>query len=178
MTRGESLSRSHTQRSSRVDLAARNWSEAVTIEGNVDDLEAAWVEVHASRRVTGAAAITAAILFLGMAGFQVALALGVPLGQHVLGGRNSGTLPNRLRLASAVAAVILVGAAIVVLARAAVIGFPVEAAGLLVPACWVIAGYMALNTLGNVKSTSRLERTVFAAMTAVLAVLCGYVALS
>jgi hypothetical protein len=113
-----------------------------------------------------------------MAAFQVALALGAPLGQHVLGGRNAGTLPNRLRLASAIAAAILVGAAIVVLARAAVIDWPAAATGLLVPACWVIAGYMALNTLGNLKSTSRLERTVFAAVTAVLAVLCGYVALA
>jgi hypothetical protein len=33
------------------------------------------------------------------------------------------------------------------------------------------------NTLGNVTSKSRFERTVLAATTAVLAVLCGYVAL-
>ncbi|MEO8273467.1 MAG: hypothetical protein ABI620_05340 [Chloroflexota bacterium] len=124
-----------------------------------------------------AAAVLAAILFVGMAGFQMALALGAPLGQHVLGGRSPGTLPGRLRIASALAAVILAVAAVIVLARAAVIGWPAEAVGLLAPACWVIAGYMALNTLGNLKSTSRLERTVFAAMTAILAILCGFVAL-
>lgn len=124
-----------------------------------------------------AAAVLAAILFVGMAGFQMALALGAPLGQHVLGGRSPGTLPGRLRIASALAAVILAVAAVIVLARAAVIGWPAEAAGFLAPACWVIAGYMALNTLGNLKSTSRLERTVFAAMTAILAILCGFVAL-
>ena len=61
--------------------------------------------------------------------------------------------------------------------RACVIGWPVETAGLLGPACWVIVGYMVLNTLGNLKSKSRLERTIFAAMTAMLAILCGYVAL-
>ena len=128
--------------------------------------------------MTGAAAVVAAILFLGMASFQVALALGAPLGQHVLGGRTVGALSPRLRLASAVAAAILAGAAVIVLARSAIIGWPVEAVGLLTPACWVIAGYMALNTLGNLKSTSRIERTVFAALTAVLAILCGYVALT
>lgn len=128
--------------------------------------------------MTGAVATTAAILFLGMAAFQVALALGAPLGEHVLGGRSAGTLPTRLRVASALAAVILTGAAVIVLARSAVIGWPVEAVGLLAPACWVIAGYMALNTLGNLKSTSRLERTLFAAATADLAILCGYVALT
>jgi hypothetical protein len=127
--------------------------------------------------VIGAAALAAAGLFVGMALFQVALALGAPMGQHVLGGRNAGTLPNRLRVISGIAAVILLAAAIVVLARAGVIGWPAEAAGLLAPACWIIAGYMALNTLGNLRSTSRLERTVFTAMTAVLAILCAYVAL-
>lgn len=128
--------------------------------------------------MTAAAAIAAAILFSGMAAFQTALALGAPLGQHVLGGRAAGTLSTRLRVASAIAAVILVGAAIVVLARSAINGLPGEVGGLLAPACWVIAGYMALNTLGNLRSTSHLERTGFAATTAVLAILSGYVALS
>ena len=125
----------------------------------------------------GAAGAVAAVLFLGMAGFQVALALGAPLGQHVLGGRNAGALPGRLRVVSAIAALILIGAAVIVLARAGVIGWPSTAAGLLAPVCWVIAGYMVLNTLGNLRSTSRVERTVFAAITAALAILCGYVAL-
>jgi hypothetical protein len=128
--------------------------------------------------MTAAAAITAAILFVGMAGFQVALALGAPLGQHVLGGRTSGVLSTRLRAASAGAAVILAGAAAIVLGRSAIIGWPVDAGGLLVAACWVVAGYMALNTLGNLKSTSRFERSVFAPATALLAILCGFVALS
>ena len=128
--------------------------------------------------MTGAAATAAAALFLGMAAFQAAMALGAPLGAHVLGGRNSGTLPNRLRLASAMAGAILCAAAIVVLARAGLIGWPVEAAGVLPPAAWIIAGYMALNTLGNVTSKSRFERTIFATVTALLAVLSAYVAFS
>jgi hypothetical protein len=127
--------------------------------------------------MTGAAAIVAAVLFLGMAAFQVALALGAPLGQHVMGGRAAGTLSMRLRMASGLAAVILALAALIVLARSGVIGSPIEAAGLLAPACWLIAGYMVLNTLGNLKSSSRLERTLFAAITGILAILCGFVAL-
>lgn len=127
--------------------------------------------------MTGVAAIVAAILFVGMAALQLALALGAPLGQHVLGGRTAGTLPGRLRAASAAAALVLLVVATVVLARAAVIGWPADLAGLLGPACWVIAGYMVLNTLGNLRSTSRAERTIFAATTAVLAILCAVVAL-
>lgn len=57
------------------------------------------------------------------------------------------------------------------------IGWPVEASGLLAPAAWLITGYLALNTLGNLASKSRLERAVFAPLTAVLAILSGYVAL-
>ena len=124
------------------------------------------------------AAVLAAVLFAGMAAFQASLALGAPLGAHVLGGRHPGRLPNRLRALSAIAAAILVGGALVILARAGAIGWPVGATGLLVPGSWAIAVFLVLNTLGNLASKSRLERTVFAAMTAALAVLCACVALS
>jgi hypothetical protein len=124
------------------------------------------------------AAVLAAVLFLMMAAFQGSLALGVPLGAHVLGGRYPGALPTKLRAFSAIAAAILVGGALVILARAGAIGWPVGAAGVLAPAAWAITVFLALNTLGNLASKSRLERTVFAATTAALAVLSGYVALS
>jgi hypothetical protein len=128
--------------------------------------------------VTIPAAVVAAVLFFGMAAFQASLALGAPLGAHVLGGRHPGVLPNRLRAFSAIAAGILVGGALVILARASAIDWPAGATGLLVPAAWAIAAFLVLNTLGNLASKSRLERTVFAAMTAALAVLSAYVALS
>ena len=124
------------------------------------------------------AAVLAAVLFVGMAAFQASLALGVPLGAHVLGGRYPGELPRRQRAFSAVAAAILAGCAFVILARAGAIGWPARVSGLLAPASWAIAAFLVLNTLGNLASRSRLERTVFAATTAVLAVLSAYVALS
>jgi hypothetical protein len=124
------------------------------------------------------AAIAASALFVAMAAFQAALALGAPFGAHVLGGRYPDGLPGRLRVFSGIAAVILVGAALVVLARGGVIGWPESLAGVLVPATWVIAGFMALNTLGNLASRSRIERTVLAATTAALAVLSVIVALA
>ena len=123
-------------------------------------------------------AVFAAILFSGMAAFQLSLALGAPLGAHVLGGGHAGILPNRLRAASAVAAAILVGCALVILARAGAIGWPTGATGVLAPVAWAIAAFLVLNTLGNLASKSRLERTGFAAMTATLAVLSACVALS
>jgi hypothetical protein len=127
--------------------------------------------------LTSVAALLAGALFVAMAVFQAALALGAPLGEHVLGGRFAGTLPVRIRVFSGIAAVILLGAAVVILARAGLIRWPAGAAGMLAPASWLIAGFLALNTLGNLRSRSRLERTVFASITAVLAALSAYVAL-
>jgi hypothetical protein len=124
------------------------------------------------------AAIVATGLFAAMAAFQATLAVGAPLGAHVLGGRSSGALPPRLRAFSAIAAVLLLGFAMVMLARAGVVGWPAGIAGVLVPASWAIVGFLVLNTLGNLTSKSRFERTVLAATTAALAVLCGFVALT
>jgi len=123
-----------------------------------------------------AAAILAAVLFAAMAGTQVGLAAGLPLGAHVLGGRYPGVLPAQARVGSAIAGALLVGFGLVVLGRAGVIHWPDGVAGLLGPATWLIAGFLVLNTLGNLASTSRIERTLFAGLTAALAVLCGFVA--
>ncbi len=128
--------------------------------------------------MTTVAAVTSAVLFLSVAGFQAVLALGAPLGAHVLGGRYSGTLPRRMRVFSGITALILVGAGLIVLARAGILGWPAGANWLLAPATWVIASFLALNTLGNRTSRSRFERTIFAPTTAALAVLCAYVALT
>ena len=45
--------------------------------------------------MTITAAALAAVLFVGMAAFQPTLALGAPLGAHVLGGRFPGTAASR-----------------------------------------------------------------------------------
>jgi hypothetical protein len=128
--------------------------------------------------MTSVAAIVAAGLFMAMVVLQAALALGAPAGADVLGGRYTGRLPALLRVFSGIAAVVLVGAAVVILARAGLIALPSGAAGLLEAASWAIAGFLVLNTLGNLTSRSRRERTILAATSAVLAVLCAYVALT
>lgn len=125
-----------------------------------------------------AAAVAAALIFVAMGAFQASLAAGAPLGAHVLGGGHAGILPMRLRLFSGIAAVLLLGCAVVVLARAGVIGSPAAASGLLTAGCWAVAGFLVLNTLGNLTSKSRIERTLFAAATANLALLSGFVALT
>ena len=128
--------------------------------------------------MTVVAALIATGLFAAMAGLQATLAAGAPLGAHVLGGRYSDALPPRVRAFSGIAAILLLAFACVILARAGVIGSPIGLAALLAPAAWVIAGFLVLNTLGNLASKSRFERTALAGTTAVLAVLCGFVALT
>jgi hypothetical protein len=128
--------------------------------------------------LTLVAAIVATSLFAAMAAFQATLAAGMPVGAHVLGGRYADALPPRVRAFSGIAAVFLLAFAGVMLARAGVIGWPNGVAGLLAPAAWVIAGFLILNTLGNLACKSRFERTVLAATTAVLTVLCGFVAMA
>lgn len=123
-------------------------------------------------------AIVATVLCAAMAAFQATLAAGAPIGAHVLGGRHYGVLPPRLRAFSGIAAFVLVGFALVVPARAGVVGWPAGIAGLLIPGSWFVAGFLVLNTVGDLASQSRFERTVLAATHAVLAILCGLVALS
>ena len=119
--------------------------------------------------------IVAAGLFIAFAGFQTALALGAPWGEHVWGSAFSAELPPGMRVASAFAAVILIGMAAIVLARAGVIR-RLSRMRFLTGSTWAIAAYMTLNTLGNFASESNIERYVFGRATFVMAILTAYVA--
>ncbi len=125
-----------------------------------------------ARQVRGAA-IGAGGILLGFAGLQVALAFGAPLGEHVWGGTQDRVLSGEMRIVAAGAAVVLTAAASVVARRAGVLGRP---APWLRPATWGIAGYLALNTVGNLASTSPVERIAFGSATAIGSVLTAFVA--
>ena len=121
------------------------------------------------------AAIGAGAILLGFAGLQVALAAGAPLGEHVWGGSQDRVLPTGMRVVAGGAAVVLVGAAGTVARRAGLVHRP---ARWLSPTTWAIAAYLALNTVGNVASTSPVERGAFGPATAVASALTAYVAWS
>lgn len=112
---------------------------------------------------------------------QLALALGAPLGAHVYGGRAAGAgeaLPPAHRVASLVTVGVLLAAGWLVLARAGVVDSPASDSTLAVWGTWLIAGFLALNTVANLASTSAIERWGFGAATAVAAVLTVVVAAS
>ena len=105
------------------------------------------------------AALIAVGLLAVIVVFQIALALGAPLGEMAWGGRNPGVLPTRLRIASAVVALVIYPLiAIVMLGAAGVIEAEWLPEGLRAPLMWGLAGFLALGALANFASRSPRER--------------------
>jgi hypothetical protein len=125
------------------------------------------------------AAIGAGALLVVAIAFQASLALGVPLGDATMGGRATtvdGVLTAPDRLMAVASAVLLAVAALIVLARAGVISLGLPESVLVVGA-WVVVAFTVVNTLTNLSGRHPLERWGMSALTAVTAVLSGYVAL-
>jgi hypothetical protein len=113
--------------------------------------------------------------FVLVAGFQVALALGAPLGRAAWGGAHH-RLPTGLRIASGFSAGLWIVAAWMVLARGGHTGSPFPSAVERVGP-WVLFALLALGALMNLASRSKWERFLMSSVAALLAVLCLIVAL-
>jgi hypothetical protein len=118
-------------------------------------------------RLAGTVATLTFLLFIVV---QFLLALGV-LPISIAWGGTQTTLTPSLRLASVAAALILAGCVLVIRRRA---GFgattpPSRAIRIL---AWVITLSMGLMTLGNLASSSSVERMLFAPLSLVLALSC------
>ena len=88
--------------------------------------------------------------------FQFLLALALPFGRAAWGGTHR-VLPPRLRFLSALSAVPLGLAAWIVLARTGVVAGPWQPATVRA-ATWFAFSVLALNTVANLVSRSRVER--------------------
>jgi hypothetical protein len=111
--------------------------------------------------------------------FQLALAAGAPWGAAAYGGRaarDDGRLPTRYRVASAATALVLTGALWLVLAASAVISAAPLSENLLGVGVWVLVGLFALNTAGNLAGRHPVERWGAGGITAVLTILCAWIA--
>jgi len=120
------------------------------------------------------AAVAAAAGFIAIAGFEIALALGAPVGRAAWGGAHV-YLTEGLRIASVFAAAFWALAALVILARAGFRGTPVPFRASLWGA-WVLTGVLALGALMNFASPSAWERFLQAPIALAMAVLCLIVA--
>ena len=122
---------------------------------------------------TEAAAIAAGVGLGAIAVFQLAIALGAPLGEASWGGTHRGVLPPNLRAASAVAVLVWSFAALVSLGRA---GLGPLSGSWLDVAAWVVVGILALGAIMNAASSSRWERFGWSPFALVLAALSAVVA--
>jgi hypothetical protein len=120
--------------------------------------------------------LIAGALLLILIAFQLALAVGAPLGAAAWGGQNPGVLPRGLRIASAVVALVVYPMMLaVILAAAGLIEdgwLPIDPA----IACWILAGFFALGAIVNALSRSPAER-IWALVSGVLAACCVLIAL-
>jgi hypothetical protein len=139
----------------------------------VDDAFEAAVAITGTARLPGGVAAAGFVL---VAMFQAALALGAPWGRAAWGGAHR-RLPGGLRIASAVAVILWLAAALVVLARAGYVWSPIPS-GVARWGTWVLFGLLVVGTLMNVVSRSRPERLIQTPIAAVLAILCLLVAIS
>ena len=123
-------------------------------------------------------AVAAAALMATVVGIQVALAAGLPLGEATMGGRAAtveGVLQPPYRAIALGSAAVLVLAVWIVLGPAGLV--PIFLGGqALVWSAWVVAGFMALNTLTNLSGRHPLERWGMSSITLAAALLVGYVA--
>lgn len=115
------------------------------------------------------AAGVAAALLLGVTAFQGALAAGAPWGAHAYGGRaqtRRGVLSPGYRVMSLAAATSLSLAAWVLLAGGGLVARGRVPRAVVDRAAWVCVGFFALNTVGNLASTSPVERWLLGSVTA------------
>ena len=117
-------------------------------------------------RVVG---VVTAVGFVGIAAFQAAIAAGAPLGRAAWGGTHV-RLPRRLRVASAVAVVFWIVAALVVLARAGFDASPVPFSASRW-ATWILVVLLPIGAVMNAASRSPWERFLWAPIALVLWVL-------
>lgn len=121
-------------------------------------------------------AVVAAIVLGLVMTLQLLLAAGFPLGQAAWGGQDQ-VLPTSLRWASLATVAVLALAIWVVLARAG-LAAPGARSVFVGVTTWIFVGFLSLNTLGNIASSSATERYVMTPVALLLVVCFVVVALS
>ena len=137
-------------------------------------------EPHANRQCMMAelVGLFAALLLVANALFQLALAAGVPWGNAAYGGKvaqEDGSLPTRYRIMSLVSAMFMGIMILVILSASCIVTSSPLSTGVNVWACRGASMLFALNTAGNLTSTSKVERWVMGAVTTCLTVAFGLI---
>ena len=119
------------------------------------------------------ASIIVAVFCMSVAVFQVLLSLGYPFGEFAMGGYYK-VLPKKLRIVSAVNALILIFMGFVFLLHTNVLnGLDFLSTNILV---WVITIFLGLNTIANLISRSKKERLFMTPLSGFIFILCLIIA--
>lgn len=119
-------------------------------------------------RVGVVAAASGAALIGGVVLFQLAVALGAPLGRFTQGGTVDGVLPAGGRWLAVGSAVLLTVMALGLLARAGLGPLRAAPRRLVTAVAWFTAIYAGLGVLLNLASPSPAERWTWAPVTALI----------
>jgi hypothetical protein len=121
-----------------------------------------------------AAAIALTVILAALAVFQLALALGAPIGRFAWGGQHR-VLPTKLRIGSLVSIVIYAVIALLALDRSGAIDVVPD--GVSTVGMWIVFAYFVLGIPLNAISRSKPERYTMTPIVTVLAALSLLVAL-
>jgi hypothetical protein len=115
-------------------------------------------------------AIIAVVLFTGMSVFQLLLVIGLPFGRLAYGGKYE-KLPSKMKITSLIGIVIFIFASLSVLERAEII-IIFNNPMFVTVFVWIIAVYLAFNTLMNAISKSKWEKLIMTPISLTLAICC------
>lgn len=90
--------------------------------------------------------------------FQVALALGVPLGEFTMGGKYPGKLPARMRVAAVMQLFILAIFVFMVVVKAGMAFDQFYSIGRI--GIWIVVAFFVFGSIVNLSSPSRKEKLV------------------
>ena len=120
-------------------------------------------------RIARYSSLHAAVLLTGLVTFQLALALGAPWGRAAYGGAIERPTP-KMRASSAVASVVWAFIALVTLRRGGHPAPRVLPERVVPVVMWIAVGLLAVGSVLNLITPSRLERMIWAPVTLVLLV--------
>jgi hypothetical protein len=126
--------------------------------------------------LTELAAFVFCALALFAAGFQIALAMGMPWGSLTWGGKFPGRLPGAMRFVAGLSAALLLTFALVVAVRARML-LP-EWQSLSRIGIWFVAGYSVVGVAANAMTPSPRERLLWLPVALVMLACCLTVASS
>jgi hypothetical protein len=127
------------------------------------------------KNVRVVANIVSVLLALVIA-MQLLLAAGVLPASISWGGRQTEATTG-FQITSIVAALILGVFIYIIRYRAGLLGKTPIPKGIRIGS-WIVAGFMVLNTLGNLASVNTVEKFVFAPLTLIIAIACFFVSAS